>query len=248
MRSNASLKFAEKNAHPCQNLQRWRPARCLRGVKTKAFVLLLLAVAISDRVRADETVTTTQTKFNFDCARGSVWEGDVGDGFQKHATEAGFNVGAGLGVRAFHSEQDHDLVLGDLHVGTMLTGIVAKDHFWRGNFELLGQLFGGEQIKPRNAYVVGVAPLLRYNFATGTRFVPFFDGGAGLTLTDIRKPDLSTDFEFNVQVGCGFHWFFTPKVSATLEGRWLHLSNAGIDDPNNGVNTMMVYLGANWFF
>lgn len=157
-------------------------------------------------------------------------------------------MGAGLGVRIFGGELNHDLVLGDLHVGTMLTGLVAKDHFWRGNFELLGQLFGGKQIKPRNAYVVGAAPLLRYNFATGTRLVPFFGGGAGVTLTDIRKPDLSTDFEFNLQLGAGFHWFFKPNVSATMEGRLLHLSNAGIDSPNEGVNTVMLYLGGNWLF
>jgi lipid A 3-O-deacylase len=130
----------------------------------------------------------------------------------------------------------------------MLTGPVAKDHFWRGNFELLGSLFGGEQFNSHTAYLVGIAPLLRYNFATGSRFVPFIDGGAGLTLTDIRKPDLSTDFEFNVQAGIGAQWFFNPHIAASLQGRWLHLSNAGLDSPNQGVNTTMFLLGLNWFY
>lgn len=220
----------------------------LPETKIKTVVLFLFAALISPSVFADAAANSTQPKFNFDCTRTNVWEGDLGDGFRKCATEAGFNIGAGLGFRVFGSEERHDLVLGDVHVGTMLTGVVAKDHFWRGNLELLGQLFGGEQVKPSNAYVVGLAPLLRYNFATGTRFVPYLNGGAGVSLTDIRGPDLSTDFEFNVQFGGGFHVFLTPKVSATLEGRWLHLSNAGIHTPNDGVNTMMVYLGANWFF
>jgi hypothetical protein len=202
---------------------------------------------VTDRVVADDVVTT-QTKFTFDSARSSVWEGDVGDGFRKHATEAGLNAGGGVGMRAFGGEKHHALVLGDLHVGTMLSGLFGKDHCWSGNFELLGQLFGGKQIKPNNAYVVGLAPLLRYNFATGTRFVPFVGGGAGVSLTDIRKPDLSTDFEFNLQVGGGVRCFFKPNFSATLEARLLHLSNAGIDSPNDGVNTMMLFLGADWYF
>jgi hypothetical protein len=208
----------------------------------------MLAVLIGQRMFADTGAAPPQSKFDFDSGRCGIWCSEVGDGFRKQVTEAGFNVGYGLGLRVFSGSQRHDLVLGDLHVGTMLTGVVAKDHFWRGNFELLGQVFGGEEVKPRNAYLVGVAPVLRYNFVTGTPLVPFIDGGAGATLTDIRGPDLSTDFEFNVQAGCGMHWFFTPNMAATLDGRWLHLSNAGIDSPNLGVNTVVVFLGMNWFF
>jgi hypothetical protein len=44
------------------------------------------------------------------------------------------------------------------------------------------------------------------------------------------------------------HWFFKPNMAVTAEGRWLHLSNAGLDHPNQGVNTSMVMVGLNWFF
>ncbi|MDB6058451.1 MAG: putative exported protein [Verrucomicrobiales bacterium] len=157
-------------------------------------------------------------------------------------------VGGGYGLRVFGGRKDHHVVLGTVHVGTMLTGPIGNDRFWHGNFELIGDLFGGEQFNSHTAYLVGIAPMLRYNFATGTRFVPFVGGGAGLSLTDIRHPDLSTDFEFNVQVDAGMHWFFKPHMAATLEGRWLHLSNAGFDSPNLGVNTTMILFGVNWFF
>ena len=244
MSLNDSLGFAAKNMLQCQNRQQWHDKK-KPWKRISSLGLFLLSVFVGTAVFGD---TTSQPKFSFDSNRCSVWEGDVGDGFRKHATEVGLSVGGGIGVRSFGGEKHHDFVLGDVHVGTMLTGIVGKDHCWSGNFELLGQLFGGEQVKPNNAYVVGVAPLLRYNFATGTRLVPFIDGGAGLTLTDIRHPDLSTDFEFNLQVGGGVHWFFKPNVSAMLDGRLVHFSNAGIDSPNDGVNTLVLYLGVNWFF
>ena len=209
-------------------------------------MLLLISLLVCSAVLAD--TTNAQSSFNFDSARKSVWENEVGGGFRRHAVEAGIDIGGGPGVAIFGGRHYHDVVLGNLHVGTMLTGPLAKDHFWTGNFELLGTLFGGEQFNHHAAYVVGIAPLLRYNFATGSPFVPFVDGGAGVTLTDIRKPDLSTDFEFNVQAGIGVQWFFKPNMAASLQGRWLHLSNAGIDNPNRGVNTTMILLGLNWFF
>lgn len=227
--------------------------RLRRPIVSRLLPFILLVVTLSLHVDAFADSTSDQTadsdsKFNFDSVRNCVWETDVGNGFRKHAKEAEIMGGAGPGIRLFGSSQRHNIALGAVHVGTMLTGPLAKDHFWRGNFEILAELFGGEQFHPRNAYLVGVAPIFRYNFATGTPFVPFFEGGAGASLTDIRHPDLSTDFEFNVQVGTGVHWFFKPTIAVTLEARWLHLSNAGMDTPNNGVNTALFLGGVNWFF
>lgn len=207
----------------------------------------IFAIALMNGT-AQPSAEPSAKSFNFDSAKESVWDGNVGEGFRKHAMEAGILAGGGYGLRVFGGRTDHHIALGTVHVGTMLSGPVAKDRFWRGNFELLGDLFGGEQFNSHTAYLVGIAPMIRYNFATGTRFVPFVGGGAGLSLTDIRHPDLSTDFEFNVQVDGGMHWFFKPNMAATIEGRWLHLSNAGFDTPNLGVNTSMLLVGVNWFF
>lgn len=198
---------------------------------------------------ADADATTeSESRLTLDSAQDRVWDTDIGDGFRKYAFHAGLNAGGGFGLKIFGGRTDHDIALGNLEFGAMLSGPVAKDHFWRGNFEFVGEVFGGEQFNHHTAYVVGFAPLMRYDFATGSRLVPFVGGGVGPTLTDIRHPDLSTDFEFNVQVGAGVHWFFQPKLAATLEGRWLHLSNGGFDHPNQGANTSMVLLGVNWFF
>jgi lipid A 3-O-deacylase len=121
-------------------------------------------------------------------------------------------------------------------------------HWYSGNWELLGDLFGGFQYHPDRAYLAGVTPILRYEFATGTRFVPFIDLGAGATLTDIRDGDLSTKFEFNLQYGFGTHYFLRDDLALTAQYRFIHLSNAGISSPNLGVNNNTVYLGLSWFF
>ena len=215
-----------------------------------AITIVAFALQVTETL-ADSTSDSSQGKgstFNFDSVRNCVWDTDVGNGFRKHATEAGILVGGGFGMRVFGGTEDHNMVLGTVHVGTMLSGLVAREHFWRGNFELLGDFFGGEQYHniPRPQ---SLSSVLRQFFGiTSQRAVQirafYWRWRRCIFLTDIRGPGPDPrhhfDFNFNVQVSTGVHWFFKPNVAATLEGRWLHLSNAGIKDPNEGVNAAQV--------
>jgi opacity protein-like surface antigen len=110
------------------------------------------------------------------------------------------------------------------------------------------ELFGGEQFSPRNEWVVGSTPHLRYNFATGTRWIPYIDGGAGVSATSIRKPDLGGVFEFNLQAAVGVQRFVTDNVAVTVQAGYLHLSSAHIYTPNDGVNCITGMAGVTFFF
>lgn len=177
-----------------------------------------------------------------------VWQDEVGQGFRKGVSEAGICLGVGVGASMFGSTQAHDLALTKLYFGRVFSGVVAGDSWYRGNWEFLGEAFGGAQFNPREAYVVGLTPVLRYNFATGTRWVPFFDAGAGVTLTDIGRPDLGGVFQFNLQTGPGVRYFVNEKTVLTFQFRFLHISNASIQDPDHGVNTSVFYVGVSRFF
>ena len=177
-----------------------------------------------------------------------IWKGEIGSGFRKDTLHTGFALGAGFGTKTFGTKLTHDLAISSFHFGRVVTEATGEHRWCRGNWEFLGELFGGAQFHPNIAYVVGVTPLVRYNFVTDTRWVPFFDGGAGLSATGIGYPDLSTTFEFNIQLGAGTHWFFQKNAAATLQYRWLHLSNAGIQSPNPSVNSSIFLAGVTWFF
>jgi hypothetical protein len=178
----------------------------------------------------------------------SIWEGEVGSGFRKNTVEAGFWLGAGIGNTSLGSLQAHDFVLSSVRAGWMFTGVVAPDKWYGGNGELLTELLGGAQINPETRYLVGLTPLMRYNLATGSPWVPFVTCGAGLALTDIGHPDLSGTFQFNPQGGFGSHYFFQKNVAATVEVRMMHISNGGTSSPNHGVNTLLFQAGLSWFF
>ena len=95
---------------------------------------------------------------------------------------------------------------------------------------------------------MGLTPHLRYNLATGTRWVPFADLGAGVTASGIGPPDQSGTFEFNLQANVGTHWFVRDNLALTFEVGYLHMSCAGLHDPNLGVNTVKGMIGLTWFF
>jgi opacity protein-like surface antigen len=172
----------------------------------------------------------------------------VGEGFRCGAQSLTLSAGATYGFTAFGGKESHDLALGSLTYGVMLDNTVNKGHWYQGNIEFRGQLFGGEQFSPRREWLVGLTPHIRYNFATGSRWIPYIDGGAGVTLTSIREPDLGGVFEFNLQAAAGVEWFLTDNVALTVQAGYLHMSSADIYTPNRGLNCVTGMAGVSFFF
>jgi lipid A 3-O-deacylase len=181
-------------------------------------------------------------------AESHIWREGVGQGFRAGAQTLGFNTGAMYGIVMLGGHMRHDLVLGALSYGRMIGGLRGVDQWYRGNWELRGEIFGGWQFDPLNAWVIGLTPHIRYHFATGSRWVPYIDAGAGVCWTDIGLPDLGNSFQFNPQAGLGLNWFVRDNLAVSFECRYLHISSAGLSMPNDGVNTIGGLVGLNWFF
>ncbi|PWU20983.1 MAG: hypothetical protein C5B50_02755 [Verrucomicrobia bacterium] len=178
----------------------------------------------------------------------SIWEAGVAQGFTKGTFDLNLSGGAGIGVEILGGRHAHDWGMGSLEFGWIVSQTRGQEHWYRGNWEVLMEAFGGAQYHPSDAYFVGGGPHLRYDFAPGHGLVPFAEFGAGLTSTTIRDGDLSTPFEFNLSAGIGLHAFVSDNVALTFQCRLIHMSNAGIDVPNQGVNTVNLIFGATWFF
>jgi len=178
----------------------------------------------------------------------SIWEGGIGEGFRPDARSMTFSAGANYGIATFGSHQAHDLALTSFTYGHMLGDAMGEGHWWQGNPEFRLELFSGAQFDPDTRWFVGLTPHLRYNFATGTRWVPFVDAGAGVTATSIGPPDMSGTFEFNLQAGTGIMWVLRDNLALSLEARYVHWSCAGLHKPNLGLNGVTGLLGMTYFF
>jgi hypothetical protein len=180
--------------------------------------------------------------------KSTIWQAGIGEGFLPTAQTFGLELGVAPGIAAFGSQQAHDFALMSLSYGHMLGRVKGEGHWYRGNFEGRLELWGGGQYSPSSEWIIGLTPHLRYNFATGSRWVPFFDLGAGVTATGIGPPDLSGTFEFNLQATVGVHYFLRENLALTSDVRFLHISCAGIHQPNLGANNVAFMVGLTWFF
>lgn len=231
-----------------------RPKTNLRSIqRLRAFIVCCGALTVMlweahAQPQLSLTNETSNPELSSASQRSSVWENGVGEGFRASAQSVSLSVGATGGLAIFGGRQSHDLALASLSYGHMLSHVLAEGHWYRGNPELRVETFTGAQFSPETQWFVGLTPHLRYNFATGTRWIPYFDAGAGVTATGIRPPDLGGTFEFNLQVNGGIHWFVKDNLALTLEAGIYHWSDAGINKSNLGVNGIKGLLGLTFFF
>ncbi len=179
---------------------------------------------------------------------GGIWMEKAGAGFRPGVQNFSLEAGGAAGLAVFGSHLDRGFSLFDLSYGRMWGGPVGAGHWYHGNWEIRGELFGGTQFSPTSNWLIGLTPHLRYDVATGTRWIPFMDMGAGVTATGIRQPDLGGTFEFNEQANLGVDWFVRDDVALTFEVGVMHVSSAGIYHPNSGLDCVKGMAGITWFF
>lgn len=95
--------------------------------------------------------------------------------------------------------------------------------------------------------LLGVSPLLfQYKFLDPKRkWAPNFLIGAGAAWTDWDEPayrELGGEFQFLLHGGAGLEYFL-DDWSYSINYRLLHISNAGIKNPNVGLNAHTFNLG-----
>jgi hypothetical protein len=211
--------------------------------------LMLLAVFLNastvdaTAAPAPRPAEEVELVFALEPVENPIWRDKIGEGYRTSTQTMSLEVGASYGPAAMGSQEHHHLALLSMSYGHMVGPMIGGDRWWRGNFELRLELFGGLQFAPDYEWLAGLTPHIRYHFTTGGRWVPFLDGGVGVSFTGIGPPDLGSTFEFNVQCSAGIHWYLGDRLALTAEARYLHLSNAGLSEPNAGLNGFVGMLG-----
>lgn len=222
-------------------------------LRTGAVAIVLFVLLISEcRVHAEADLPAPTPLANRIRARWeqkeNIWIDGVGDGFQPGTQTLQLGMGFNYGLDLLGSWEKHHLVNASISYGRVIGSLWNANRWFEGNLELRLELFGGLQIDPHSEWFVGLTPHLRYHFMTGTKLVPFFDVGAGVTATGISTPDLGGTFEFNLQGGVGIQWFVRDNAAFVVETRYVHWSSAGLSSPNRGLNGITGALGIAFYF
>lgn len=131
--------------------------------------------------------------------------------------------------------------------GVFLTDVMGRVPY-KGSVELIAEPIGMFQFEPKQLYAVGLSALVRYNFWTGSKIIPFLDAGAGVMGTNFGPPEQGSIFNFQLQAGAGLHIFVKRGLALTLQYRLHHISNAGTADPNRGINSNIFLAGLSIFY
>lgn len=83
---------------------------------------------------------------------------------------------------------------------------------------------------------IAYSPVFVYRFnAAPISYVKFGIGGAYLSDTSIKNRNLSSYYQFEDQIGAGWTWDVHD-----LSLVYMHYSNGGIEDPNHGINMIVL--------
>ncbi len=78
---------------------------------------------------------------------------------------------------------------------------------------------------------------------TGKGLRPYLEGGVGVIYTDFQVEGQGLRFNFNPQLGIGTEFPSGSKTPYFASLRLHHISNAGLDDENKGINSVVFTLG-----
>ena len=137
---------------------------------------------------------------------------------------------------------------GIFNLGGRYGWILTKPHgpgFLKGRFEYAVDVVPVMLVfQPGNtAYGAGFNPLnLKWNFATRCMTSPYFELSGGTLFSNHNVPNGTNTVNFTSAAALGFQ-FMKERRTWSIEVRYMHISNAGLEVPNPGLNTVQLRLG-----
>lgn len=131
-----------------------------------------------------------------------------------------------------------------------VTNVIMRDWITRGVLEYKLEVPLGLITTLHYSALAGLSPLgFRYDF-TGlkNRLVPYTSLSLGMVYLDVPREVQGTKYNFIINAALGAQYFITDKWTINAECRFLHLSNAGIKEPNRGQNYILGLVGISRYF
>jgi lipid A 3-O-deacylase len=104
--------------------------------------------------------------------------------------------------------------------------------------------------EPFVTHGVGFTPKIKYTFVAHNRIRPYAEFAGGPFWTDLtgKIPEESGQFNFVLSAGFGVSYFLTDQAALNIGYRFQHISNAGTQYPNIGLNASLPYGGFSFYF
>jgi len=132
--------------------------------------------------------------------------------------------------------------------GVGISDVFAQGSWYQGNFDFIWQGEFTYNFQPAGGYSLGTGFMFRYNFLASKKFVPYVELGLGFGYLNYNLADQVDGFVFSPQGSLGAHYFITDQWAINGSWRVHHMSNSGLEQPNNSINANVFLIGVSYFF
>jgi hypothetical protein len=161
-------------------------------------------------------------------------------------SELGFYAGAGYGDVV---EGPYIPIFFIVHMGMDMKRWFPSLQGRRGTLSLFFEpQFGFTAISQENGVEFGVGVGLKYAYPMGDLYSAYILGSVGPHVMSLKTQDQANGFIFNDTIGVGMEFKISSGSAINIECRLRHLSNAGIKEPNYGIENLIGLVGFTLFF
>jgi opacity protein-like surface antigen len=114
--------------------------------------------------------------------------------------------------------------------------------------ELIIEPFANFIARPSANAEVGCSFPFRYSVKLASWVAPYVEVGLGFIYTTQHVHEQGSQFNFTTQLGIGTKFFLSDHYALTAGYRFRHMSNAGSDSPNRGVDFHFGVIGLSYIF
>jgi lipid A 3-O-deacylase len=124
------------------------------------------------------------------------------------------------------------------------------DGWARGQISVGAEMVYLQFREPMLTHGIGFTPKIKYTFVALGRLRPYVEFAGGPFWTDLggRIPEESSQFNFVLTAGVGLSYFITKQTTLNVGYRFHHISNAGTQYPNLGLNSSLPFGGFSFYF
>ena len=94
-----------------------------------------------------------------------------------------------------------------------------------------------------NTWGAGPAFMFRWHFLARETWSIYADAGVGMMFTGSNVPSAGSSVNFTPRIGVGASFEVASNARILTGIRWAHISNANVDDNNDGRNSIQLYAG-----
>jgi len=148
-----------------------------------------------------------------------------------------FGVFTGWARGDLKTQDNYEMIPLHLQIGFDITSYFNKINIRpKGNIKFIVEPFLSTIVSPRSNIEVGNNFILKYCHPITRKVSMYFEGGLGIMFTSLHTFEQGTQFNFTEQFGTGFSYLFSKNKAINFGYRYRHFSNAGIKEPNAGID------------